>query len=336
MSVRNLLIGCGSVGKKHLSKLIELGQKIWVVDPNEDARQFALSRSDLISGVFPSIESFLKAEGAPLINLAVIANWGPDHFYAFEKIKDLSPHTIIIEKPVTSKLSDLYLMKTHLEKSKASIFVNFHLRFDSGFKQLSELCDSSKYGTPALISIVAGAKCISTNGIHWIDFSNQLIGSEWDKIDSSMSSQLINPRSKDLNFYEGFTNITYKNKSSTNVSFTNNSFMDMQITIVWKNAKGVIVNGFLTVYEAETEIPHDQPVTRSALFAKKVFEAPFSVDGFNNLYAQIDDKKGFVMENALEANELLILSLIASKTSSQLSYGESIQEDLINFDWKIS
>lgn len=336
MSVNNLLIGCGSVGKRHLSKLIELGQKIWVVDPNEDARQFALAKGDLILGAFPSIDSFLKTEDTPFIDLAVIANWGPDHFYAFEKIKDLSPRTIIIEKPVTSKLSDLNLMKTHLKESKASIFVNFHLRFDTGFKKLLELCNSSKYGTPKLISIVGGAKCISTNGIHWIDFSNQLIGSKWDKINASVSSQQINPRSNDLNFLEGFTNVTYKNNSILNVNFTNSSYMDAQITIVWKNAKGLIVNGFLTIYEAESEIPLDQPLTRSVLFTKKVFETSFSVDGFNNLYSQIDKAKGSVMDEALEANEILILSMISSETTSQLSPDKPIPQELVNFDWKIS
>jgi predicted dehydrogenase len=336
VSVNNLLIGCGSVGKRHLSKLIELGQKIWVVDPNEGARQFALAQGDLILGAFPTIESFLKEEDTPSINLAVIANWGPDHFYAFEKIKVLNPRTIIIEKPVTSKFSDLNLMKTHLKESKASIFVNFHLRFDTGFKKLLELSNASKYGTPGLISIVGGAKCISTNGIHWIDFGNQLIRSDWDKINASLTSQLINPRSKDLSFLEGFTNITYKNNSILNVNFTNSSYMDAQITIVWKNAKGLIVNGFLTVYEAESEIPLDQPVTRSALFTKKIFETPFSVDGFNNLYAQIDETKGLVMENALEANELLMLSLISSETTSQLRPDKPLPQELVDFDWKIS
>jgi predicted dehydrogenase len=93
-------------------------------------------------------------------------------------------------------------MKTHVQESKASFFVNFHMRFDTGFKKLLEFCNAGQYGTPALISIVGGAKCISTNGIHWIDFSNQLIGSKWDKINASISSKLINPRSRDLNFLE--------------------------------------------------------------------------------------------------------------------------------------
>lgn len=336
MLVSNLLIGCGSVGKRHLSKLIELGQKIWVVDPNEDARQFALSQSDLIVDAFPTIESFLKAQGTPSVNLAVIANWGPDHFYAYERIKVLSPHTIIIEKPLTSKLSDLNLMKTHLKESKVSVFVNFHLRFDSGYKKLLELCNATKYGTPVLISIVGGAKCVSTNGIHWIDLSNQLIGSRWDKINASISSKLINPRSIDLNFLEGFTNITYKNNSTLNINFTNDSYMDAQITIVWKKAKGVIVDGVLTIFEAESEIPLDQPVTRSVLFVKKTYETPFSVDGFNNLYAKIDETKGFVMENAIEANELLILSLISSETTSQLRPDKPLPQELVEFDWKIS
>jgi predicted dehydrogenase len=334
--VRNLLIGCGSVGKKHLSKLIELGQKIWVVDPSKDARKFALAQGDLVLGVFPTLESFLEAEATPLINLAVIANWGPDHFYAFEKIKGLHPRAIIIEKPVISKLSDLNLMKTYLKDSKASIFVNFHLRFDSGYSQLLEFCAVSKYGTPKLISVVGGAKCVSTNGIHWLDFSNELIASEWDSIDANLTSQSINPRSKDLHFYEGFTNITYKNKSVVSVNFTNSSYMDIQVTIIWKQAKGIIVDGFLKIYEADNEIPEDQPITRSARFSKKILEIPFAVDGFDQIYNRIGSVKGYVMERALEANELLILSLISSRTASQVKNQRLIPQELINLDWKVS
>ncbi len=334
--MNNLLVGCGSVGKKHLTKLIELGQKIWVVDPKDDARKFAHSQSQLVLGTYSTIDKFLNVEKAPALDLVVIANWGPDHFYTFEKIKGLKPKTFLIEKPVTSKLSDLNSMSKYLSKSESSIFVNFHLRFDSGFEKLKELCNVNKYGTPTLISIVAGAKCIATNGIHWIDFSNQLIGSEWDKINANLTSQPINPRSKELAFYEGFTNIIYKNKSSVNVNFTNSSYMDLQTTIVWKQAKGVIVNGSLTVYEAETKIPESQSMTRSALFSKKVLELPFSVDGFHQLYARIGQAKSFVMENALTANELLILSLISSESGSQLRSNQPLQQKLVDLDWRIS
>lgn len=330
------MIGCGSVGKKHLSKLIELGQKIWVVDPSEEARKFALSQGDLILGVFPTLERFFEAEAAPLINLAVIANWGPDHFYAFEKIKDLDPRAIIIEKPVISKLSDLNLMKMYLKDSNASIFVNFHLRFDSGYKQLLKFCDEDKYGTPEVISVVGGAKCVSTNGIHWIDLSNELIASEWDSIDANLTSQSINPRSKDLHFYEGFTNIIYKNKSVVSVNFTNSSYMDIQVTIIWKQAKGIIVDGFLTIYEAENKIPVDQPITRSVRFSKKILQVPFAVDGFDQVYTHLGSVKGYVMERALEANELLILSLISSSTASQVKNQKSIPQELIDLDWKVS
>ncbi len=136
----NLLIGCGSVGKRHLAKLVEQNQSICVIDPSEDARDYAISKSNLVIETYKSLNEFIDRKHDANINSVIIANWGPDHFATINWVRKLRPKKILIEKPVASKLTDLYKIKNLLPIAKESNFVNFHIRYDSGFKKLVEIC----------------------------------------------------------------------------------------------------------------------------------------------------------------------------------------------------
>jgi predicted dehydrogenase len=334
--MNSLLIGCGSIGKRHLSKLIEHNQRIWVVDPNPETRNFAKSQSEQILGTYPDLREFLKENSDLKFNLIVISNWGPDHFETFKIISNLEAKKILIEKPLASKLNDLRSIETKLKDIKAEVFVNYHIRFDTGLKQLVNYSNTKNLGSPVSISISGGAKCISTTGIHWIDFTNFLIQSNWTKITASLKSSSINPRSSSLNFYQGFINVQFENSCDLNMNFTNHSYMDTQITIIWKKAKGILVNGSLEIYEPENEIPPNQPITRTVFFSKKTNEIAFFKDGLENFYDFIMGNTKGHMPNLTTANNILLTALIASKMNCSLTPESLIAESLADLDWRIS
>lgn len=332
----NLLIGCGSVGKRHLSKLVELDQSIWVIDPSEDARNYAISKSNLVLQTYKSLDEFMDGNNDANINFIIIANWGPDHFATIDKVRKLQPRKILIEKPVASKLSDLYQIKNLLPIAKESSFVNFHIRFDSGFQKLMEICDETYLGTPLMINVIGGAKCISTTGIHWLDFSNQILKSKWKNINSIIEADKINPRSPDLDFLQGYSQIVYENGSSVSISFTNQSYMDTQVTLIWKNAKGVLVNGELIIYGPSEELRVDRPIYRTIFFDKEIMRIQFFKDGFENLYNEYIKSNKIIMENFISANEILLLSLISSRMNQPITPKSRIKKKHLNLDWKIS
>jgi predicted dehydrogenase len=332
----NLLIGCGSVGKRHLAKLVELDQSLWVIDPSEDARNYAISKSNLVLQTYNSLDEFMDGNNDANINSVIIANWGPDHFATIDKVRKLQPRKILIEKPVASKLSDLYKIKNLLPIAKESNFVNFHIRFDSGFEKLVEICDETFLGIPLVINVIGGAKCISTTGIHWLDFSNQILKSKWKNINSIIEADRINPRSPDLNFLQGYSQIVYENGSSVSINFTNKSYMDTQLTLIWKSAKGVLVNGELIIYGPSEELKMDRPINRTIFFDKEIMRIQFFKDGFENLYDEYNKSDKIIMENFISANEILLLSLISSRMNQPITPKSRIKKSALNLDWKIS
>ena len=332
----NLLIGCGSIGKRHLSELIKMNQSVWVVDPNKVARDYATLQSDLVVKTFNSLEEINDFNDLIDLNMAIIANWGPGHFSTLNQVRKLNPRKILIEKPIASKLSDLYTIKKLLSITKESIFVNYHIRFDSGFEKLKEICSDSNLGIPSIINVTGGAKCISTTGIHWLDFSNQILKSNWNNINSKINAKKINPRSTELNFLDGYTQVTYDNGSIVSMNFTNESYMDTQVTLIWKNAKGVLENGELIIYGPSEELKTDRPINRTIFFDKEILRIQFFKDGFENLHDEFKRSDTIIMENFISANEILLLSLISSRLNQQITPKSRIKKRTLEIDWKIS
>jgi hypothetical protein len=146
----------------------------------------------------------------------------------------------------------------------------------------------------------------------------------------------INPRSKNLAFLEGFTNVKFENGSAININFTNNSYADVQVSLIWKQAKGILENGKFTVYGPKDPIPEGQPINRTVQFTEVLHEINFFKDGFDNLYKEIikSDVKG--MFNMKTANEILIKSLISSSLSRTIKNGKRTPAWLKNKCWRIS
>jgi len=334
--VEYLLVGCGSVGKKHLSKLIELGGRIHVVDPDENARKYAISQSEEFVKTYKNLIELKRNQTLSEFNLAIIANWGPDHYATFEEIQSFKINALLVEKPIASKLSDISSLQSKIRDSNLKTFSGYHIRFDSGFSRLQNLCSESNFGKPVLISVVGGAKCLATTGIHWLDFGNELLGSKWKNINSRVNTSSLNPRSRDLAFLEGYVQIEFEKNCQLSLNFTNQSFMDTQVTLIWEKAKGILVDGELTIYEPEEKIDNARPITRTVFFNKISEKIPFFKDGFENLYEIVQSPQSTQMENLFTANKMLLFALISSETMKTIFADEKIEAKYQVHDWRIS
>ena len=95
-----VVIGYGSIGKRHVAALIDKSQEIWIVDPRDISNEVppnVISTDSLKSVRFtPDKES-----------LAVVANWGPDHITTVESLAKNGFRNIILEKPMVTSLRAL-------------------------------------------------------------------------------------------------------------------------------------------------------------------------------------------------------------------------------------
>ena len=139
-----LLIGYGSIGKRHARNLIEMGIKpiILTQHPDELSAQFV---TDL----------FLIKDEA--IDYCIISSPTCRHFDDLKKLRELKhvPKKILIEKPVEVSFKKGIRLSLFAKKHKLTIFVAYNLRFLPAFDQIRAFIQEKKTNI-RIVEIVAG------------------------------------------------------------------------------------------------------------------------------------------------------------------------------------
>jgi hypothetical protein len=328
-----ILIGLGSIGKRHLQQLEKRCQRVVIIDP------YASEPTQIGSGAqfFRSLESY-KEISAPELSakripdVAVIANWGPNHFGTVLELRELGISKFLIEKPLASRYSELEKLESMAASQDIQVWSNFHLRHDETTDFLREFIAKKGLGSPCLMTVSGGAKCLATTGIHWIDyfllFSEELAF----EIQSRIQVDRINPRSQDLSFLEGFINLS-TDTHALNLNFTNRSYADASVELFWNAFKVQISEGKFRLLESQNPDIALLPITRTQPFNKLIYESDFGLTGLENLYDAFFNSKES-MDRVFLANKLLLQSLIHSDSRMQLPKEGS--ENLRDKDYLIS
>lgn len=332
-----LLIGCGSIGKMHLAFLTSSGYQVFVIDPNINPSEFKYKPDQAI--FFKSIDhvktEFDERSKVARNNLiGVVANWGPDHMTTIKALIELGVTKLLIEKPLVSKLSDLQKLEIY-EKQGIILWCNYHIRFSNGMKNLLEFQNRHSIKTPISISVIGGAKCIATNGIHWIDFALQLFKADPISIQSNIQSQFMNPRHKDLVFLEGHISCSFEDSKLLHINYTNKSFSDQIVLVLWEKFIGEIKNGELRIFQAGDPQYYNRPITRTSSFTDEVLRVDFFDLGMENIY-QAFLQSTSSLSNLRNANKVLLSALFASKESKMINLKDPQLGSDKDFDWRIS
>ena len=330
--MNSLLVGHGSVGKRHFELLKTFADHIAIVEPlNLD-----LYEKNLNINIFKSLEEFLMSIDEQnrkhwLSALVVIANWGPDHFMIYEKLKNFGFNNFLIEKPIVSKLCELEIIAGDIDTKNIKVWSNFHLRYDSGISNLQKFAFENNLGKIELFSVVGGAKCISTNGIHWLDLFFELNPYEPEIYFADAINDLKNPRNENLAFLSGCLYVRCTNNSKFSLCFTNESYSDASIEIFWSNHRCEISSGKISIFE--NDMDRTLPFNRTNYFTKLIFEDSLKGDGMLNLYSELLNSSES-MNQVLKANFTILKSLHNMGINSNPSkFTTSISND---FDWRIS
>lgn len=134
------VIGCGSIGKRHIRNLLSLGEKsIVAFDPREDRRAEAAS---LGIPVVASLESLLDEEP----QAAVVASPTQMHVAHATAAAERGCH-LFVEKPVSHVHDDsLDRLITIVREKKLVSFVGCNLRFHPGLMHVKQIVDEGRLG----------------------------------------------------------------------------------------------------------------------------------------------------------------------------------------------
>jgi len=142
-----LLVGCGSIGKRHLSNLLKRAtiEKLYIVTKNEHCCD--CQQSDKI--IFSESLEGIRAD------MAVIANETQKHMATAIQLASAGMH-LFIEKPLSCNLDDFDMLQSLVEKNNLKAFVGYNLRFLKAFHTLREIIDKKSIGEPYFAQIEVG------------------------------------------------------------------------------------------------------------------------------------------------------------------------------------
>ena len=136
-----LIVGLGSIGKRHARLLRDLYPKIEIIAlRRESSKPIDLHVFGVDKVVF-SIDQAIASEP----DFAIIANPSSLHLKVSSALLASNIH-LLIEKPMTSSMRDARKLADLSIKSKSKVMIGYNLRFEPSLIALKKVLDSGKVG----------------------------------------------------------------------------------------------------------------------------------------------------------------------------------------------
>ena len=271
-NTRALLIGCGSIGKKHLEELLANFAEVTVVDINQDALAWAKELGAGRVSTASSLDEVLEGNFEPY-EVATVANWGPDHVPTIRALQAKGQKNFVVEKPLSDSIADARDILSEVERAGGSLYINLTRRFSGLPSGILALAEKHQLGKLQGVTVTGGARCIATNGIHYLDLATVLIGASPVSVTADLSTQNINPRHESLAFYEGTVTYNYPNGERFACTFLNGSAVTENVRFYWRDAEGEMApNGdFVLRLRDKVSIAEYPAVTRTGYAQEETF-----------------------------------------------------------------
>ena len=144
-----LVVGYGSIGKRHVKNLSSLNQtQVSVCSKNKEA--WKLEKKGIKT--FTTIEQALKEKH----NVAIICNETSLHIKTAIKLADNGYH-IFLEKPISNSLKNIPALIKIIKRKKLITMVGCNMRFHHGIKLMKSLIDKNEIGRILSVTVENGS-----------------------------------------------------------------------------------------------------------------------------------------------------------------------------------
>ena len=136
---RALVVGCGSIGRRHARNLKSLGvRKLGFCDTSAEALKRC--REELQGETFSDYGEALREFGPDMVLICT-----PPVFHVEEALAALQARAhVFIEKPLSHESGGIQVLIAEARHHDRSVQVGYNMRFHPGLKILKELVDSGK------------------------------------------------------------------------------------------------------------------------------------------------------------------------------------------------
>lgn len=251
------VIGLGSIGKRYVKKLNFLNYEVLGLDK----KKFKNEKNNFY---FNNKNFFLKECKRLKCKFVIISTLSDSHYYYLKLVLNSGFKKILLEKPISNNYFNA-LKILRLSKNN-NVFLGTHykwniLKFSSYLRRIE---NKYKTGKVLFFNIFGGANCISTGGMHWIDFVLDHLDMKKKnfEINANINSKKINPRSKKFNYIDGLLNLSFKKNTFLNLIFSNKSRLVTNVQIVYKHYFiNLKANGKIEISRTSKNLDN-KPITR--------------------------------------------------------------------------
>lgn len=148
---RPLVVGCGSIGRRHARNLKALGVcQLGFCDTSPEALKQC--REELNGETFADYDEALRKFRPDLVLICT-----PPVYHVEEALAALQAHAhVFIEKPLSHESSGIQALIAEARRHDRNVQIGYNMRFHPGLKILKELIDSGKIGRVLWLNVEAG------------------------------------------------------------------------------------------------------------------------------------------------------------------------------------
>jgi predicted dehydrogenase len=339
-----LLVGMGSIGATHLIKASREFSTITVFDIDSSKELKVLELGNSLSVEITFVKSLAELGHDSFFDLIVLANWGPDHVKTYMQISGFS-NNFLIEKPLASKVRDLIFLQQEVEAGKI-ILANLQWNYSGFAQRIFELQSLYNLGDLCGLQLFGGAKCLVTNGIHYLSLASNLLGEYPNSVAAMINSTHINPRREDFQYYDGFSGWSYDSGRFLSMHLQNNSQISETFRVIFQNGLIEVRKGKMSAlaipFEDRKLLLHPARTLHPSQTSefKEAFTLENGQDGLDIIYEGFSNHthKAKDFESGYQATLGIIASLFSSElgTSINIRNLTSIDNYVIDKDWNIT
>lgn len=334
-----LIVGYGSIGKRYEEFLSRKeGVNIYIVDPSPIAKDLAKSKKlklykELDNNVFERKYDY-----------GIISNWGPDHVKTSTILIKNSIKKLTIEKPFCNNISYGNKLLSDIKDLKVRCNVHFRWPYIGLLEEIKKLENEFEMGEASSINVIGGAGCLSTGGIHWMDFACRYFSSSPLLISGIHNIENINPRSKNLGYVDGSCIFNFKDNKRLSFSLDNKSSVALETKFFYKYGFiSIDATSLIRVFKRnkrDIEIASKQ-ITRYGIPEYKEnsskLKSKNSIENVVNEMIGINNTGDIICkpDDGLRASKMLLLALESSRLKRQLEFN-NLQGLNLDKSWSIS
>ena len=259
-----ILVGAGSIGKRHTRIMVERYHRIVVVDPSEDTHRWVADNLAGFVELYDNLSDGLcEVDGTQ--STAVVATLGPLHRDNVSRLIEHGIRRIYCEKPLASSVADGYFLSDLSATTGTRLVVGLQRRFSGLVDQIRTYAREHLGGEPVSIVGHGGAQCLITTGMHWVDLAVDIFGGFPHRVGGLGSADRMNPRGSDLDVWQGTAIWEFSDGRLLTLTYSNRSSVDGILHIYCPLGRiDVCPDGVIRAYRRnDDEVKRDPRITRT-------------------------------------------------------------------------